>query len=64
MPNDVTVETAAKNFYYAHLFALEDSMREIARFIVGHKEEVVKTPGWEELIKGSNALLEKLIVLS
>lgn len=64
MTADITVEVAAKNFYYAHLLELKDTMREVAEFISKHKKEVMATVDWKTLIKPNFNLLEILFELS
>ncbi len=63
MTADITVEVAAKNFYYSHLLSLNDTMNEIAQFIGKHKTEVMATDDWKTLVKPNSELIEKLFGL-
>lgn len=45
---DITVENAAKNFYYAHLLN-SPNVNEIARFISDKKKEVILTDDWMKI---------------
>ncbi len=57
---DITVESAAKNFYYAHIFNSTD-VKEIAQFIRTHENEVKLTDGWKELTEERGDSLEKML---
>ena len=57
---DITVESAAKNFYYAHIFNSTD-VKEIAQFIRTHENEVKLTNGWKELTEERGDSLEKIL---
>ena len=57
---DIAVESAAKNFYYAHIFNSTD-VKEIAQFIRTHENEVKLTDGWKELTEERGDSLEKML---
>ena len=56
--DDITVENAAKNFYYAQLFN-STNVKGIAKYIDFRKDEVKVTDGWKELNEERGDWLEK-----
>lgn len=63
MSLDVTVNVAAKNFYYAYKLGLTDSLHNIANFISKNKTEVKATEGWKIFVAQNIELIEKLFDL-
>lgn len=60
---DVTVDVAAKNFYYAHQHGL-DCMGTIAKFIADNKTAVMATYGWKKFFLPNVNLVVALYELS
>lgn len=63
LAEDVTVEIAAKNFYYADQLELNDIKQMIAKFIFKHKSDVMDTDGWKEYILPDIELFQQLVKL-
>ena len=61
MLGNITVENAAKLFYYSDLYELADLKSQVMQFLARKGKEVMNSADWKQYVKIKPDLMEQLL---